>query len=221
MVQKGLAGAFQPTWSPDREWVAFGVGQWFFTRAMGAGTIVRIKADGSMQGKPEPLTDGSINAGYPSYSPDGRKLVYRVWSPKEKGLRVLDIETRQTTVLTTDPDNVPGWSPDGSKIVFTRKLVDPKDPNKFNFDVFTIKPDGSDVKRLTSGPSNDAHAVWTWDGRIAYCSGNYGFRDELALYDNSFQPDGQNWVMNADGSNPHAVTDTLWEEAMPLYIPAE
>ena len=219
MVQHGLAGAFQPTWSPDREWVAFGVGQWFFTRAMGNATIVRIKADGSMNGKPEPLTDGSVNAGFPSYSPDGKKLVYRVWSPAAKGLRILDLDTRATTILTTDPDNVPGWSPDGSKIVFTRKLVDPKDPNKFNFDIFTIKPDGTGLARLTSGPSNDAHAVWTWDGRIAYCSGNYGFRDELALYDNSFQPDGQNWVMNADGSNQHAITDTLWEEAMPLYVP--
>ena len=220
MLMKGLAGAFQPTWSPNREWVAFGVGQWFFTRAMGAGTIMRIKADGSMNGKPEPLTDGSVNAGFPSYSPDGRKLVYRVWSPQAKGLRILDLETRQTTVLTTEPDNVPGWSPDGTKIVFTRKLlIDPKDPNKFNFDVFTIKPDGTDLKRLTTGPSNDAHATWTWDGRIAYNSGNYGFRDELALYDNSFQPDGQNWVMNADGSDQHAITDTLWEEAMPLYVP--
>jgi Tol biopolymer transport system component len=221
MIQKGLAGAFQPTWSPNREWVAFGVGQWFFTRGMGKGTIVRIKADGSMDGKPEPLTDGTANAGFPSWSPDGRKIVYRVWSQEAKGLRVLDLETRQTQVLTTEPDNVPGWSPDGTKIVFTRKLVDARDPNKFNFDVFTIKPDGSDLKRLTTGPSNDAHAVWTWDGRIAYCSGNYGFRDELALYDNSFQPDGQNWVMNADGSNPHAITDTLWEEAMPLYVPAD
>ena len=219
MVMKGLAGAFQPTWSPNREWVAFGVGQWFFTRGMGKGTIMRIKADGSMDGKPEPLTDGTSNAGFPSFSPDGRKLVYRVWAKDDLGLRILDIETRKTTVLTTLPDNVPGWSPDGTKIVFTRKLVDPADPNKFNFDVFTIKPDGTDLKRLTSGPSNDAHATWTWDGRIAYNSGNDGFRDELALYDNSFQPDGQNWVMNADGSNPHPVTDTLWEEAMPLYVP--
>ena len=220
MVMKGLAGAFQPTWSPDREWVAFGVGQWFFTRAVGKATIVRIKADGSMNGKPEALTDGSENAGFPSWSPDGRKLVYRVWSNEAKGLRILDLETRKTTVLTAEPDNLPGWSPDGSKIVFTRKLlIDPKDPNRFNFDVFTIKPDGTDLKRLTTGPSNDAHATWTWDGRIAYNSGNYGFRDELALYDNSFQPDGQNWVMNADGSNPHAITDTLWEEAMPLFVP--
>ena len=219
MIKKGLAGAFQPTWSPDRQWVAFGVGQWFFTRAAGPGRIMRIKADGSMNGHAEALTDGSINSGYPSYSPDGKKIVYRVWSPKVQGLRVLDLDARTTTVLTNEADNLPGWSPDGSKIVFTRKLIDPTDPNKFNYDVFTIKPDGTGLTRLTSDGSNQGHAVWTWDGRLAYSSGTYGFRDELALYDNSFQPDGQNWVMNADGTDQHPITDTLWEEAMPLYVP--
>lgn len=219
MIKKGLAGAFQPTWSPDRQWVAFGVGQWFFTRAAGPGRIMRIKADGSMNGHAEALTDGSVNSGYPSYSPDGKKIVYRVWSPKVQGLRVLDLDARTTTVLTNEADNLPGWSPDGSKIVFTRKLIDPTDPNKFNYDVFTIKPDGTGLTRLTSDGSNQGHAVWTWDGRLAYSSGTYGFRDELALYDNSFQPDGQNWVMSADGTDQHPITDTLWEEAMPLYVP--
>ncbi|ALL71238.1 tolB protein precursor (plasmid) [Paraburkholderia caribensis MBA4] len=219
MVKKGLAGAFQPTWSPDRQWVAFGVGDWFFTRGAGPGRIARIKADGSMSGHPEILTDGSINAGFPSYSPDGKKLVYRVWSQKVQGLRILDLDTRTTTVLTTEADNLPGWSPDGTKIVFTRKQIKPTDPNRFNYDVFTIKPDGTGLSRLTDDGSNQGHAVWTWDGRIAYSSGTYGFRDELALYDNSFQPDGQNWVMNADGTDQHAITDTLWEEAMPMYIP--
>ncbi|CAG9191368.1 conserved exported hypothetical protein [Paraburkholderia sabiae] len=219
MVKKGLAGAFQPTWSPDRQWVAFGVGDWFFTRGAGPGRIARIKSDGSMDGHPEFLTDGSINAGFPSYSPDGKKIVYRVWSQKVQGLRILDLDTHTTTVLTTETDNLPGWSPDGTKIVFTRKQINPGDPNKFNYDVFTIKPDGTGLSRLTDDGSNQGHAVWTWDGRIAYSSGTYGFRDELALYDNSFQPDGQNWVMNADGTDQHAITDTLWEEAMPMYIP--
>lgn len=219
MIQKGLAGAFQPTWSPNREWVAFGIGDWFFTRGMGPGRIARIKADGSMDGKPEILTDGSINAGFPSYSPDGKKIVYRVWSPKVQGLWILDVDTRQTTVLTTEADNLPGWSPDGSKIVFTRKEINPTDPNKFHYDVYTIKPDGTAVTRLTTPGANQGHAVWLYDGRIAYSSGVYGFRDELALYDNTFQPDGQNWVMNADGSGQHAITDTLWEDSMPLYVP--
>jgi Tol biopolymer transport system component len=219
MIQKGLAGAFQPTWSPNREWVAFGIGDWFFTRGMGPGRIARIKADGSMDGKPEILTDGSINAGFPSYSPDGKKIVYRVWSPKVQGLRILDLDTRETTVLTTEADNLPGWSPDGSKIVFTRKEINPTDPNKFQYDVYTIKPDGTDVTRLTTPGANQGHAVWLYDGRIGYSSGVYGFRDELALYDNTFQPDGQNWVMNADGSDQHAITDTLWEDSMPLYVP--
>jgi len=219
MIKQGLAGAFQPTWSPDRQWVAFGVGDWFFTRGMGPGRIMRIKTDGSMNGKPEVLTDGSINAGFPSYSPDGKKIVYRVWSPKVQGLRIIDLDTHADTALTTEPDNLPGWSPDGSKIVFTRKEVNPADPNKFHYDVYTIHPDGTGLTRLTTSGANQGHAVWTYDGRIAYSSGVYGFRDELALYDNSFQPDGQNWVMNADGSDQHPITDTLWEEAMPLYIP--
>jgi Tol biopolymer transport system component len=131
----------------------------------------------------------------------------------------MDLSTRSVSVLTTDADNTPGWSPDGSKIVFVRKLVDATDPNKFNYDVFTIKPDGTGLRRLTTGGSNDAHAVWTWDGRILYSTAEYGYKDEVSLYDNTFQPDGQNWVMKADGSDKRAVTDTYWEDAMPLYIP--
>jgi len=157
-----------------------------------------------------------VNCGFPSYSADGKRIVYRVWDAKEKGLRIIDIADRKVQVLTSEADNLPDWSPDGSRIVFTRRV------DAVNFDIFTIRPDGTDLHRLTTSEANDGHAVWTADGKhILWNSGAYGFRDEAPLYDNTFQPYGQNWIMNADGSGKRLITDSPWEDSMPLYIPAK
>ena len=212
-MKMGMAGAFNPTVSPDGQWVAFGLGNWFQDRYTGKAQIMRVRRDGTGL---EALTDGSVHAAFPSYSTDGREIVYRVLGEKEKGLRILDIEARTTRTLTSGfIDNLPGWSPDGKRILFTRRVDD------VNFDIYTIRPDGSDLLRLTSHRSIDGHAVWTWDGRILWNSGIYGFRDEAALYDNTFQQYGQIFVMNADGSAKRMITDSRWEDAMPLYIPAK
>ncbi|EOD44421.1 putative tat pathway signal sequence domain-containing protein [Neofusicoccum parvum UCRNP2] len=211
LVAQGLAGAFQPAWSPDGEWIAFGLGQWFQSRATGKAKVYRATSNGSYY---EALTDGTVHSGFPSYSADGRYIVFREWGVRY-GLRIIDLQDKSMRFLTNATDNLPGWSPDGERIVFTRKM------NATNFDVCTIRPDGTDLQRLTTSGANDAHAVWTWDGRIAYSSGEYGFRDEAAIYDETFQPYGQIIVMNADGSDKHMVTDSMWEDSMPLYIPNE
>ena len=214
MVQRGMAGAFQPSWSPDGQWVTFGLGVWFQGRRTGNARIMRVRRDGTGL---EALTDGTVHSGFPSYSADGKQIVYRVWSEdkKEYGLRILNLANRTTLVLTTDYDNLPGWSPDGSRILFTRRV------DTVNFDIFTIHPDGSDLLRLTTNRATDGHAVWTADGRIMWNSGIYGFRDEAALYDNTFQQYGQIFIMNAVGSGKRMLTDSRWEDSMPLYIPAQ
>lgn len=211
LVGQGLAGAFGPSWSPDEEWVAFGLGSWFQARATASATLIRAKADGSSY---EVLTNGSTNVGFPSYSPDGRYLVYREWGPTG-GLRIMDLTDKSIRVLTSVPDNLPQWSPDGERILFSRKIT------YSNFDVCTMKTDGTDTKVLTTSGANDAHAVWTADGRILYSTGMYGFRDEAAGYDKTFQPYGQIMMMNADGSGKRMLTDSMWEDSMPLYIPNE
>jgi Tol biopolymer transport system component len=47
----------------------------------------------------------------------------------------------------------------------------------------------------------------------------YGFRTEAATYDDTFQPYGQIFIMNADGSDKKILTDSMWEDSMPLYLP--
>lgn len=209
---QGQSGAFMPAWSPDGEWLAFGLGSWFQLRAVATGWLYRVRSNGSDY---EQLTDGSVNTGFPSYSHDGQSLVYRVWGAvgsEDFGLRIMNLTDKSVTTLTTGLDNLPGVSPDGEKIVFTRRA------NATNYDVYTIRPDGSDLTVVTSSGANDAHAVWAVDGRIMYSSGMYGFRTEAALYDDTFQPYGQIFIMNADGSNKTILTDSMWEDSMPLYL---
>lgn len=204
--------AFYPNWSPDGQWIAFGYGGYLQGRKTKSAKIMMIKRDGTGL---KDITSGTPNAGFPSWSADGKKIVYRVWSKTEGGLRIINVEDSTISVLTNEYDNVPSWSPDGSKILFTRK----HDGN--NFDIFTIKPDGTDLQQLTTAPTNDAHAVWTADGKqIMWSCGDYGFKEEVALSDNTFQPYGVIFIMNADGSNKHPLTDSVWEDSMPCFVPS-
>jgi Tol biopolymer transport system component len=206
---KGLA--FAPSWSPDGQWIAFGFGAFFGDRHKTRAKIMMVRRDGTGA---QDLTGDTPHSGFPSFSADGKKIVYRVWGEKDYGLRILSLEDRSVQVLTTEPDNLPGWSPDGSRIVFTRRQADG------NYDVFTIRPDASDLRRLTSSAAVDGHAVWSTDGKhILWNSGMHGWRDEAALYENTFQPYAPIFMMNADGSGTRPLTDSPWEDAMPQFIP--
>jgi Tol biopolymer transport system component len=203
--------AFMPTWSPDGQWIAFGYGGFLQLRKSSPAKIMMIRRDGTGL---KALTEGMPNAGFPSFSPDGRKIVYRSWGAENDGLRILNLEDKSVKILTTEYDNLPFWSPDGKLISFTRK----HDGN--NFDIYTIKPDGTDLRQLTVSPANDAHAFWTADSKhLMWSSGIYGFKDEVTLYDNTFQPYGAIFIMNADGTDKRQLTDSPWEDSMPVFAP--
>jgi Tol biopolymer transport system component len=115
--------------------------------------------------------------------------------------------------LTTGFDNFPAWSPKGDLIAFTRFRED-------DYDIYTIRPDGTGLRRLTTAPGNDAHAIWSPDGKyILFSSARLGFKDEAPLYDGVPQPYGALFVMNADGSNQRLLTDNQWENATPAWAP--
>ena len=206
-----VKSALAPVYSPKGDKIAFGYGRFFKSiKGPAIGDIAIINSDGSHL---EVLTNGSGNYGFPSWSPDGKKLVYRGATDSTLGLFIIDIESKKITRITNDHDNFPGWSPNGDLIAFTSKKNN-------NYDLFTIKPDGTALKRITTDPGNDAHSVWSPDGKwLAFSSGKTGFKDESALHPQNPQPYGEISVIRADGSDLRILTDNTYEEATPAWMP--
>lgn len=171
-----------------------------------------MRADGSDL---EVLTDGSTHTGFPSYSPDGQSIVYRDHaSGSLQGLRIMNLADRSIRNLTTELDNLPFWSPDGQTVTFSRRTT------RWTWEIATIKTDGTGLRFLTEGGAMDAHGIWTEDGsQIVYTSSMFGFRQEVAIYDDNFVGNGQNMIMNADGSNMRPLTDSIWEDTFALIVP--
>ncbi len=214
LFQDSTRSALAPAWSPRGDRIAFGVGG-FFQGSSGASIadIVVMSVDGTGV---KILTDGSANHGFPSWSPDGRQLVYRGASRERNGLFIIDVETRKVRVLTSGAahDNSPSWSPKGDRIAFTSN-------RDGNFEIYTIRSDGTDLRRLTSVPGNDSHPAWSPDGEwIAFASARGGFKDEALLHPFNPQPYGDVYVMRADGSGVRMLTDDQFEDGTPNWVPA-
>ncbi|OLD13030.1 MAG: hypothetical protein AUJ01_15675 [Acidobacteria bacterium 13_1_40CM_3_65_5] len=170
IYQDKARNVLAPQWSPTGDTIIFGIGVFnaFFNgfhglflkaddRAEGGAQIAVIHPDGS--GFRE-VTTGPNNNGFPSMAPDGKRFVYRSFGPEGDGLRIMNLETKAVTTLTKGYDNFPLWSPRGDLIVFSRQADG-------DYEIYTIKPDGTGVKRLTFARGNDAHMAWSPDGRRA------------------------------------------------------
>jgi TolB protein len=210
-----------PQWSPDSLQMVFGVGQFsaFLDFAIGAkkpadrvnggAQVGVVNADGSGY---RVITAGPNNNAFPSFGPDGKHIVYRTAGPEGEGLRIMNLEDQAVSVLTKEYDNFPVWSPRGDLIAFVRQTGG-------NFEVFTVRPDGSNVRQLTDVRGNEAHLAWSPDGeQILFCSTRMGFKDE-ALYTGAPQPYGEIFVMRKDGSDVRQLTDNQWEEGGPAWQP--
>jgi Tol biopolymer transport system component len=212
-----------PQWSPDGRQIVLGIGGFsaFLDFSLGGKTpllpdnggakVAILNADGTGF---HTLTSGANNNAFASFGPDGKHLVYRTSGPDGEGLRLMDTDGNHVTELTDSYDNFPLWSPRGETIAFIRRVGR-------NFNIFTIHPDGSGLKQLSTTRGNDAHLAWSPDGsRLLFTSGRMGFKDEALLTRNP-QPYGEIFVMNADGTHIEQLTDNQWEDGGPAWQPAK
>ena len=168
VTRNPYAGYFdqEPDYTPDGARIVFVRQRALVERgaARNLAALFVVNTEGTGLHRLTPWQDG---AGTPKWSPDGTRIVFRggccLATPPAGGalmqLFLVGADGGPITQLTSTPDTAsywPSWSPDGRSIVFTSYSATEGQPQR----LYTIKPDGTDMKSLTSRLREQNEASW-------------------------------------------------------------
>ncbi len=198
-----------PSWSPDGKRITF--------MSMRDGHVIDfaptyeiyiMDVDG---GNPQNLTNNPSDDRYPSWSPDGKRIVFVSERPGhfrgEAGITteiyVMDADGGNQQKLTENrqTDWFPSWSPDGERIAYASD----RKGDFENFDIYVMDADGGNQQKLTNHRDYDWMPSWSPDSeRIAFMS----------------EMDGNSeiYVMDADGGNLQNLTDNRHSDSNPAWL---
>ena len=154
-----------PKYSPDGKLLAFAMHR--PQDAKGVQDLWVMNIDGS---DPRRLTTGMNNAESRTWSPDGTRIAFNVVVNGVGQIFVINLDGTGLTQLTRNPgttpafapggifptmrgDVTPAWSPDGTRIAFASD-------SGGNFDVYTMKLDGSNIVQITKTPQQELSVGW-------------------------------------------------------------
>jgi TolB protein len=156
------------------------------------------------------LTSGGENA-EAYFSADGRQLIFQATRPGVSAcdqIFIMDADGRNVRMVSTGKGKTTCayFFPSGQRILYSsthERAPDCPPPPDYSqgyvwpldaYDIYTARPDGSDLRRLTNTAAYDAEATISADGRrIVFTSARDG---DLDIY-----------TMDADGSNVRRLTD--------------
>lgn len=180
--------ALSPAWSPDGRQIAY---------VSDLNTLKNflwlIPSTGGSPQRIEASTRLGDNVDQPSFSPDGRKLVFIHRATREDGLQrrtdiwIVDLQTGELTPLVQGGEGqyAPSWSPDGAWIAFIGR-------HDGSTDLYVVPATGGQPVRLTDSGTVTA-PTWSPEGRaLAYLQLE---RDGFVAYSAEFAVD--------TAGNPH------------------
>ena len=203
-----------PAWSPDGKRIAFVSDRDRFLDIHGFPTseIYVMDADGE---NPQNLTNNRHDDRSPSWSPDGKRIVFLSYRDGHfigdfelitSEIYVMDVDGGNQQRLTENRknDESPSWSPDGTRIVFSAD----RKGDFVNSEIYVMDADGGNLQRLTENRDDDGAPSWSPNGeRIAFVSHRDG-NPEI-------------YVMDADGGNLQNLTNNPHSDYGPAwFVPA-
>lgn len=218
--------AFSTAWDPVRKGVVYtSTGPTFAAESTEVDVVaIDVDDDEEGPGRYKKLSVGGQNNAFPSPSPDGKWLVFRSGRSGHKNLYVMDAvqgERGFLRQLTRGPwtDTMCNWSPDGEWIAFAS---DRANPGGGSFELYAIHPNGTGLRKVfQSGSGGRAnHPVFSPDGKqIVFTSDYAGVSAEPISNPHHYQPYGEIFTVNLDGSNPLRLTHNSFEDGTPAWGP--
>ena len=202
---RATAGPARAAWHRAQGKIAF----WDFM----SGQIYTVNANGSDL-RQLTHTTGGVQAMFPNFSPNGKLIAFSLGNSTHPWrIWVMHADGSHQRRLTTDTkgfrDSTPVYTPDGRAIVFSRCL-----PGDGVCAIWKMNADGTHKRALTPYIPGGVHervdfvpAVSPNGRRIAF---------------GRFESNGiqaQIYLMNADGSKPHALTAPRLEATAPAWSP--
>jgi TolB protein len=208
---------YEASWSPDGARIVL-------ISSRHGGLKVHVLAASSTSGGNDmrQLTTGPNEDDSPVWSPDGTRIAFVSIHDGVSDIFVMDSSGANVHQVTHAlGQNIhPAWSPDGTRILFNTTYFAHATPDSSNapggphiigearddsIDLATIKPDGSDLHRITHG-GGFTYASFSPDGSSIIHRRQQGQRSQVFL-------------MTADGSADHNLSGDSTSDGWPAWSP--
>jgi len=207
---------YEATWSPD------GLSIVLISSRHGGLKVHILDASSDRHGSDmRQITSGPNEDDSPAWSPDGRQIVFVSVHANVSDIFVMMADGSNVRQVTHElGQNIhPMWSPDSSRILFNTTYFAGQGQNANSsdekrvigekrddaIDLATIRPDGSDLQRITHG-GGYTYASFSPDGRSI-------------LHRRQLGDVSQIFLMNADGSGDHNLSGASSTDGWPAWSP--